>query len=174
MFRLCGTVSMTFPLLANAFLHRMERHEPGLRFVAGKPPDAVRNHTWPGNVRELRNAVRSAAHTVSKAELVWGDIATMMDFQQTDLAERHTPRGAILPVHVISENLRDYFARRGPDMLPPGLHLKVAREVEKPLIEAALKSVEGNQSRCADILGISRNTLRKKVRELDIGRSHAR
>ncbi len=181
-FRLCGVAVDVpplrhrfddIPLLANAFLHRMERHNPGLRFVASAPPDAVRNYAWPGNVRELRNVVGSAAHTVSKPELGWGDIADMIDRQQTDLAERHTPKGAILPVHAISESFREYFARHGTDASPPGLHLKVTREVEKPLIEAALASVGGNHSRCADILGISRNTLRKKVRELDIGRSYA-
>ena len=181
-FRLCGVAVDIpplrhrfddIPLLANAFLNRMQKHETGLLFAAGAPPDSVKSYSWPGNVRELRNVIRSAAYTVSKSQLGWDDIADMLDLQHADLAASQTPKGAILPVQTIGESFQEYFAGHGANLPPPGMHLKVMREVEKPLIEAALASVGGNHSRCAGILGISRNTLRKKVRELDIGRAHA-
>ena len=44
----------------------------------------------------------------------------------------------------------------------------VLREVEEPLIDIALEATAGNQAKCADLLGINRNTLRKKITELDI------
>ena len=51
---------------------------------------------------------------------------------------------------------------------PPGLHARILREVETPLIEIALDATGGNQAKCADLMGINRNTLRKKITELDI------
>ena len=45
---------------------------------------------------------------------------------------------------------------------------RILREVEAPLIEIALDATAGNQARCADLLGINRNTLRKKITDLDI------
>ena len=51
---------------------------------------------------------------------------------------------------------------------PPGLYGRILREVELPLIEIALDATGGNQAKCADLLGINRNTLRKKITDLDI------
>jgi two-component system nitrogen regulation response regulator GlnG len=64
--------------------------------------------------------------------------------------------------------LRRYFEFHGGDLPPPGLHARVLREVEAPMIEIALDATGGNQAKCADLLGINRNTLRKKINELDI------
>ena len=51
---------------------------------------------------------------------------------------------------------------------PPGLYARILREIEAPLIEIALSATAGNQAKCADLLGINRNTLRKKITDLDI------
>ena len=51
---------------------------------------------------------------------------------------------------------------------PPGLYGRILREMEMPLIEIALDATGGNQAKCADLLGINRNTLRKKITDLDI------
>ncbi len=50
----------------------------------------------------------------------------------------------------------------------PGVYQRILREIEAPLIEIALDATAGNQAKCADLLGINRNTLRKKITELDI------
>ena len=63
---------------------------------------------------------------------------------------------------------RRYFDLHGNILPPPGLHARILREVEAPLIEIALEANGGNQAKCADLLGINRNTLRKKINELDI------
>jgi two-component system nitrogen regulation response regulator GlnG len=53
--------------------------------------------------------------------------------------------------------------------LPPtGLHGRILQEVERPLIEKVLAVTRGNQLKAAAVLGVNRNTLRKKIRELDI------
>src|SRR5262249_8072427 len=51
---------------------------------------------------------------------------------------------------------------------PPGLYHRVLREVEYPWLSAALAATRGNQIRAADLLGVNRNTLRKKIRDLDV------
>ena len=68
----------------------------------------------------------------------------------------------------IARHLRRYFDLHGGVLPPPGLYQRILHEVELPLLEIALEATGGNQAKCADLLGINRNTLRKKVTELDI------
>ncbi|MBI6629039.1 PAS domain-containing protein [Pontibaca sp. S1109L] len=68
----------------------------------------------------------------------------------------------------ITRHLQRYFDLHD-DMLPAqGLYGRILREVEIPLIEVALDATGGNQAKCADLLGINRNTLRKKITSHDI------
>ncbi len=68
----------------------------------------------------------------------------------------------------IGKHLRRYFDLHGGTLPPPGLYQRILREVEAPLIEIALDATGGNQAKCAELLGINRNTLRKKITDLDI------
>ena len=68
----------------------------------------------------------------------------------------------------VERYLSEYFSSFGEDLPPPGLHGRILREVEYPLIAAALAATRGNQVKAADLLGVNRNTLRKKIRDLDI------
>ena len=68
----------------------------------------------------------------------------------------------------VERHLHDYFQSFGEGLPPPGLYHRILREVENPLIAAALASTRGNQIKAAELLGVNRNTLRKKIRELDI------
>ncbi|MGH6946286.1 MAG: nitrogen regulation protein NR(I) [Kiloniellales bacterium] len=132
-------------------------------------PDAMADlkvHRWSGNVRELENLVRRLAALYS-ADVIGRDIL------RAELAES---RGDSQPGRSQSESLReaverqlsDYFAAHKGRLPAPGLYDRVMREVEKPLLELALAATRGNQIRTARLLGINRNTLRKKLRDLDI------
>ena len=68
----------------------------------------------------------------------------------------------------IARHLQRYFDLHGDQLPPPGLYDRILREIEKPLLEIALDATGGNQLRCADLLGINRNTLRKKLTDLNI------
>ena len=69
----------------------------------------------------------------------------------------------------VQEHLRSYFAAHTGGALPPsGLYYRILPLVEKPLIEMTLQATEGNQLKAAYVLGINRNTLRKKITELGI------
>jgi two-component system nitrogen regulation response regulator GlnG len=63
---------------------------------------------------------------------------------------------------------RRYFELHGNMLPPPGLYQRILREVEGPLLEVALAATSGNQAKCAELLGINRNTLRKKITDLEI------
>jgi two-component system nitrogen regulation response regulator GlnG len=64
--------------------------------------------------------------------------------------------------------LSTHFSSFPNGVPPPGLYHRVLREIEVPLLTAALAATRGNQIRAADLLGLNRNTLRKKIRDLDI------
>jgi two-component system, NtrC family, nitrogen regulation response regulator GlnG len=68
----------------------------------------------------------------------------------------------------VERHLARYFAGFEDGIPPPGLYHRILREIEFPLLSAALAATRGNQIRAADLLGVNRNTLRKKIRDLDI------
>lgn len=65
-------------------------------------------------------------------------------------------------------HLSRYFHAHGDNLPPIGLYDRVMREVERPLIELCLSATRGNQIKAAKLLGINRNTLRKKINDLNI------
>ena len=67
-----------------------------------------------------------------------------------------------------SRHLRRYFDLHGDSLPPDGLYDRILKEMELPLIALALSATRGNQVRTAELLGINRNTLRKKIKDLDI------
>jgi two-component system nitrogen regulation response regulator GlnG len=64
--------------------------------------------------------------------------------------------------------LQRHFASFGGELPPPGLYQRILEEVEYPLVLAAMTATRGNQIKAADLLGLNRNTLRKKIRDLGI------
>ena len=68
----------------------------------------------------------------------------------------------------VERHLSDYFGQFKGDLPPPGLYHRILRDIEEPLIGAALAATRGNQIKAAELLGLNRNTLRKKIRDLDI------
>ena len=121
-------------------------------------------HSWPGNVRELENTIKRAV-ILSSDQLL-----TMDDFPGLRTQHRQTegPSGEELSLEGIVEmKLRSSFVNM--DKMQSGdIYNMVIEQVERPLIRFVLEKTRGNQVRGADILGINRNTLRKKIQELGI------
>jgi two-component system nitrogen regulation response regulator GlnG len=118
---------------------------------------------WPGNVRELENLVL-------RLNVLHDDAIISADAVQAELSTevpKHAVQADSLSLSV-ETHIKRYFDALSGDMPPPGLYGRVLREVEEPLIVATLAITRGNQLRAADILGLNRNTLRKKIKELDI------
>ncbi|MCC5974292.1 MAG: response regulator [Rubellimicrobium sp.] len=155
------------PLLAEHFLARAERDGLALRRLSPGALDLVRTYSWPGNVRQLENAVRRLVVTGSEEEISRSEVESVLGNQPAMEPLRGGTDGDKLMASV-SKHLRRYFDLHGGVLPPPGLYNRILREVETPLIEIALDATGGNQAKCADLLGINRNTLRKKITDLDI------
>ncbi|CAI3923717.1 sigma 54-interacting transcriptional regulator [Commensalibacter papalotli (ex Botero et al. 2024)] len=123
----------------------------------------LKAYHWPGNIRELRNlVVRLAA--LYPNQLIQDDLITKS--LQKKLSQKKQSETLSLSVFIEDHIRRYFFENKG---LPINkLYGQMVAEVEKPLIEQTLIETEGNQIKAAAILGINRNTLRKKIKDFNI------
>ena len=153
--------------LTRHFLRQAVREGLGQKSIDAAAIERLKQHSWPGNVRELENMVRRLAALHSQ------DMITA-DMVESELAEVIRPRldSQANEAKSLSEQLErylaGYFGSFGKDLPPPGLYDRIIRAVELPLISAALAATRGNQIRAAELLGLNRNTLRSRIKELDI------
>ncbi|MET0271143.1 MAG: sigma 54-interacting transcriptional regulator, partial [Sphingomonas sp.] len=158
--------------LARHFLERAAQEGLPRKLLAPDAIEWMRNYSWPGNVRELENLMRRLA-ALAREDIIG---AAMVDQQLGALAGP----GAAPPVPVmtgggalataVEAHLAAYFSGFGRDLPPDGLYERILGEVERPLLEMSLAAARGNQLRAARLLGINRNTLRKKLAERGVTR----
>jgi two-component system nitrogen regulation response regulator GlnG len=151
------------------------RHFFALAEKDGLPPkkldalalERMKQHRWPGNVRELENLARRLA-ALYPQDVITGSVI------DGELAPPAVASGGSAPTGVdnlggaVEVYLSSHFSGFPNGVPPPGLYHRILREIEVPLLTAALAATRGNQIRAADLLGLNRNTLRKKIRDLDI------
>lgn len=126
-------------------------------------------HDFPGNLRELEQLARRLALTATGP-------AITRNLMMQHLPPRKDDNGRMPPslAEMAGQSIRRYLDMHAPELPPTGLHQRILQEVERPLLALALEATGGNQLRCAELLGINRNTLRKKMIELDIDISRRR
>jgi two-component system nitrogen regulation response regulator GlnG len=158
-----------------ADLPALVRHFAALAVREGLPPkrldevamERLRVYRWPGNVRELENLIRRLAALYSQ-EVIG---AAVIDAELGDglaAADAVDAPGGEGLAGAVERHIRGYFAAHRGGLPAAGLYDRVLREVERPLIVLTLGATRGNQIKAAHLLGLNRNTLRKKIRELDI------
>ena len=129
--------------------------------------ERLKRHRWPGNVRELENLGRRLA-ALYPQETITAAVVDAELAQPALVTPGESQRGEENLSSAVERYLAHYFSEFDDDLPPPGLYHRILREVEGPLLSAALAATRGNQIRAADLLGVNRNTLRKKIRDLDI------
>src|SRR5215217_5388230 len=154
------------PDLIRHFFALVEREGLPAKHIDPAAIDQLKRYRWPGNVRELENLARRLA-ALYPQETISSAVIEAELFQPT-ASIGDEPGTELTLTAAVEQNLSRYFAGFDDGLPPPGLYHRILREVEYPLLSAALAATRGNQIRAADLLGVNRNTLRKKIRDLDI------
>jgi two-component system nitrogen regulation response regulator GlnG len=152
------------PDLARSFLLRANREGLPSKAIDQNALERLKAHAWPGNVRELENLIRRICALYTE------DLITARIIDR-ELHE-HTPqivedKAALSLSALVERHLSRYFADQPEGVPANGLYDRILNEIEVPLIKLTLAATRGNQVRAAEILGLNRNTLRKKI--LDLG-----
>jgi len=155
------------PDLVHHFLKQAEKEGLPQKTIDAAAFDAMKRYRWPGNVRELENLVRRlvALYTdrVITAPIIETELKEIVPEAPADGAEDDSKLNVL-----VERYLTKHFAEFGGRLPPVGLYDRVLKEVERPLISLCLGATRGNQIKAAELLGLNRNTLRKKIRDLDI------
>jgi two-component system nitrogen regulation response regulator GlnG len=153
--------------LARHFLRQAAREGLGQKTLEAAAIERLKRHSWPGNVRELENLVRRLAALYAQ-DLIGVDVVDAeLGASPPRLIDDGKNAALELP-ELIERYLAGYFASFGRHLPPPGLYDRIIRQVEQPLLTAALAATRGNQIRAAELLGLNRNTLRSRIKSLDI------
>jgi two-component system, NtrC family, nitrogen regulation response regulator GlnG len=161
------------PDLARHFLNVAEREGLPRKSIDSPALEALQAYHWPGNVRELENVIRRVValtpqDVISAAAI---DAAIEPSPFAAPAQSSIVPTAQPLPdslSEMVERHLAIALARYHPDLPPDGLYDRILRDVESPLISGILHATRGNQVQAAQVLGINRNTLRKKIFDLDI------
>ena len=153
------------PELVKHFLAQSTEEGLPWKIVDAQALERLQTHQWPGNVRELENLVRRLAALYSQETIG-------IDVIEAELSEAGPPfneeRKSNGIGEAVEDHLKDYFFAHSGELPPAGLYDRILKEVERPLIALTLGATRGNQLKAADLLGLNRNTLRKKIRDLNI------
>jgi two-component system, NtrC family, nitrogen regulation response regulator GlnG len=154
--------------LVRHFLRQAAREGLGQKSIEAAAIDRLKAHPWPGNVRELENFVRRLAALYTQdtltSQIIEQELAEVLPERSADIGNGDAKDLS----EQVERYLAGYFSGFGKELPPPGLYDRVIRQVELPLLTAALAATRGNQIRAAELLGLNRNTLRSRIRALDI------
>jgi len=154
------------PDLVRHFLRKAESEGLPPKHLDVEALDLLRHYRWPGNVRELENLIRRLAVLHSGETIPSSAIASEIKEPSRmveDQGEEPNSLGGAVERH-----LTKYFLAQGDKLPPPGLYDRILQEIERPLLSICLAATRGNQIRAAHLLGLNRNTLRKKIRDLSL------
>ncbi len=155
------------PDLVNHFLNQAAEEGLPTKTVNPEAMTRLKAYPWPGNVRELENLVRRLTALYSEEvigrEAIDAELSGTVSLDFAYMSDENESLGTAAERH-----LARYFKAHGDQLPPDGLYDRILQEIERPLIQLSLAATRGNQVRTADLLGLNRNTLRKKIRNLDI------
>jgi two-component system nitrogen regulation response regulator GlnG len=156
------------PDLIRHFFKLAEREGLPSKQIETAAVERLKRYRWPGNIRELENLARRLAALYPQETITTAVIDNELALPASAPAGAEDARPDENLSAAVERYLNKYFGGFGDALPPPGLYHRILREIETPLLSAALAATRGNQIRAADLLGVNRNTLRKKIRDLEI------
>ena len=161
------------PELAKHFLAEAVRRGLPARRFSPQAMQRLAAHSWPGNVRELENLVQRLCALTAEDVISEAAVARELENTGPSLKPAAGASDGEGLSGAVERHLSDYFAAHATALPPAGLYDRVLAEVERPLIRLTLAATRGNQLKAAEVLGLNRNTLRKRIRDLGLepGRS---
>ncbi len=163
------------PQLISWFCKQLNEHFQTDRGLTHEAVACLQNYNWPGNVKELEVFLKRVFISTTGRQISLA--AVEEELQKSRVLTQETAEEFVKPSenlsHAVEGHLSRYFRALDGDEPDFGLYERILAEVEQPLIKATLHHTSGNQIRAAAILGVNRNTLRKKIRELKISTNRA-
>lgn len=161
------------PQLAQHFLAHAKKHGLKAHRLSADALALLAARNWPGNVRELEHTIYRLCAMAAGTQVEAADMAQLAEPRAQVLAMKPTPAPSAEQAQaglepLIDAQLRQYFALLGSTLPATGLYDQLLAQFERPLILHTLRATHGNQIKAAEVLGINRNTLRKKMRLLGI------
>jgi len=161
--------SEDIPDLVRHFFKQAESEGLQTKRIAPGGIELMKRYPWPGNVRELENLTRRLAALYPQDEISAEIIEAELKTGVAPASQGSVPLPENLSIgQAVEQHLQRYFAMFNGDLPPPGLYDRILAEVEYPLVLASMTATRGNQIKAAELLGLNRNTLRKKIRELGV------
>jgi len=155
------------PVLARHFLDRARVDGLPLKLLDQGAVDRLKHHRWPGNVREMENLMRRLA-ALCPDDTIGGAAIEEELVEAAPAGELAAANGAEPLAQAVERHIRVFLAAHEGGPGPSDVYDRVIAEVERPLIRLTLAATRGNQIKAAAMLGLNRNTLRKKIRDLQI------
>ena len=163
------------PELVRYFMDQAASRGLGPKTLSRDSLEALSGQRWPGNVRQLENFLQRLCVLHPEERIgIEQVMAALKGVEGSNVKGAGTASMASVVDEgdhlsaAVTYHLKRYFARHGEDLPASGLYERVMREVERPLIELTLANTRGNQLQAANLLGLNRNTLRKKIKDLGI------
>ncbi len=156
------------PDIAESFLQHLNQTMSESKTLTEAAMSVLKSATLPGNVRQLKNIVQRAFISSTESEIAEQHISAALNISGRNPSANTKDEGGAKLSDSVGRHLKRYFDLHEGELPPSGVYQRILREVEVPLIEIALNATQGNQAKCAELLGINRNTLRKKITELKI------
>ena len=135
--------------------------------ISKKAIQLLQNAPWVGNIRELENFVNRLVVLISDDEINDIHVDENLNLIPSVSPNEEDIKNGKLSSSV-ETHIKRYFDLHGDTLPPPGLYNRIMKEIELPLIALSLSATRGNQIKTSELLGINRNTLRKKIKDLDI------